>query len=62
MKPRILVVDIPVTASAEEATKLLNAPYEDGYYSDRLVLSGLPEGVGTRAFFRLRTKPEPVYE
>jgi hypothetical protein len=58
MKLRIRVVDIPATATAEEAERLLNEPYAEGYYSDKLVLVGLPEGTGARAFYRLRIKPE----
>jgi hypothetical protein len=58
MKLRIRVIDIPTTATADEAERLLNEPYAEGYYSDKLVLNGLPEGIGARAFFRLRVKPE----
>jgi len=46
------------TATAQEAEELLNAPYADGYYSDKPVSLGLPDGVGARAFYRLRMKPE----
>lgn len=58
MKPKIRVVDIPVTATAAEAEALLNGPCEDGYYPGAIFNLGLPEGVGTRAFFKLRVKPE----
>jgi hypothetical protein len=58
MKVHIRVVDIPTTATAAEAEQLLNAPYAEGYYADRLSQLGLPDGVGIRAFFRLRVKPE----
>jgi hypothetical protein len=54
MKLKIRVIDIPVTATAEEAERLLNALYDDGYYEERLVQNGLPEGIGARAFFKLR--------
>jgi hypothetical protein len=58
MKLRIKIVDVPATATGEEAERLLNAPYAEGYYSDKLVFPGLPEGIGARAFFKLRVKPE----
>ncbi len=58
MKLRIRVVDVPTTAVAEEVEQMLNAPYEDGYYLDRIVQTGIPEGVGTRGLFRLRMKSE----
>jgi hypothetical protein len=58
MKLRIKVVDVPATATAEEAERLLNAPYADGYYSDKLIITGLPDGIGARAFYKLRVKPE----
>ncbi len=61
MKPKIRVVDVPVTATASEAELLLNAPFEDGYYSDKIVLTGLPEGIGARGFFKLRVNPEIRY-
>lgn len=57
-KPRIRVVDVPVTATAAEVEALVNAPYADGYYSDHMVVSNLPEGVGSRFFYKLRVKPE----
>ena len=56
MEKRILVVDIPADATAEETERLLNEPYASGYYLDKLAI-GWP-GVGARAFFRLRVKPE----
>jgi hypothetical protein len=57
MKLNIRVIDIPVNTTAEEAERLLNAPYDDGYYQERLVQNGLPEGIGARAFYKLRIKP-----
>ena len=36
MKKRILVVDIPSDATAEQVESLLNAPYESGYYLTQL--------------------------
>ena len=58
MKLKIRVVDIPITSSAAEAEALLNGPCDDGYYPGAIVSLGLPEGVGARAFFKLRVKPE----
>lgn len=58
MKPKIRVVDVPSNAPAEEVERLLNGPCEDGYYSDKIVFSGLPEGVGVRGYFKLRMKAE----
>ena len=57
-KPRIRVVDLLPTATAGEAEALLNAPCDDGYYLNRLVQTGIPEGVGIRAIYALRLKPE----
>lgn len=53
---RILVVDVPSDATAEQTEELLNAPYAQGYYLDKLTF-GWP-GAGARGFFRLRAKPE----
>jgi hypothetical protein len=53
---RIAVVDIPTDATAEETERLLNEPYASGYYLDKLIFTC--PGVGARAFFRLRAKPE----
>ena len=53
---RILVVDVPRGATAEEAEQLLNAPYDEGYYLDRL-FDGFAEGI-VRGFYKLRVKPE----
>jgi hypothetical protein len=53
---RILVVDIPSDATAEETEALLNAPYSTGYYLDKLIFTW--PGVGARGFFKLRVKPE----
>ena len=53
---RILVVDIPEEATTEEAEQLLNQPYVDGYYLDKLTFTWT--GIGARGFFRLRVKPE----
>ena len=60
MKLRIRVVDIPITATAAQAEVLLNGPYAEGYYSERPIQTGLPEGTGTRAFYKLRAKSEPL--
>jgi hypothetical protein len=57
MKPKIRVIDIPTTATAEEAERLLNGPCADGYYSDKIV-TGLPDSVWARAIFKLRANPE----
>ena len=51
---RIKVVDVPSTATAEEAEAILNALNPDEYYLDKIVLTGIPEGVGARAFYRMR--------
>jgi hypothetical protein len=32
MEPQLLVVDVPITASAEDATAMLNEPVARGYY------------------------------
>jgi hypothetical protein len=37
MEKRILVIDIPATATAEETEHLLNEPYERGFYLFRMV-------------------------
>ena len=58
MKPCNRVIDVRTTASADEPERLLNAPYEDGYYSEKIVLTGLPDGIGARGFFKLRVKLE----
>jgi hypothetical protein len=58
MKSKIRVVDIPTTATAAEAEALLNGPHDDGYYNTRIIQTGLPEGIGTRAFYTLRVKSE----
>ncbi len=50
---RIRVVDVPVDASAELSERLLNAPYDAGYYLDQL-MSG--RGGGIRAIYRLRMR------
>ena len=55
-KKRIRVIDIPNDATAEQAEGLLNAPYEDGFYLDKLIFTW--SGVGARAFYKLRVKPE----
>ena len=60
MKLRIRVIDVPANATAGQAEALLNAPYQDGFYLDKLIQLGLPDGVGTRGFFRLRMRPEHV--
>lgn len=52
MMKRILVVDIPTDATAEQAEALLNAPYADGYSLDQSLWSG--PGIGARVIFRLR--------
>jgi hypothetical protein len=57
MKKKIRVVDIPTGVGAEELEALLNSICEDGYYSSKLVQTGLPEGIGMRAFFTLRANP-----
>ena len=53
---RILVVDVPESATAEEAEQLLNAPYANGYYLDKLTF--VWPGIGARGFYRLRSRPE----
>ena len=53
---KILVIDIPETATAEQAQQLLNEPYAGGYYLDKLTFNW--SGIGARAFFRLRAKVE----
>ena len=54
---KIRVVDVPSTSSASEAETTLNAACEgEAYYLDKIVFSGLPEGVGARAFYRLRVR------
>lgn len=50
-KPMFRVVDVPLTATADEMEKLLNGPAEDGYTLQSLSLSW--QGVGARAVFRL---------
>jgi hypothetical protein len=55
-KKRILVIDIPANATADESEELLNSPYAEDYYLGEL-LTGWP-GVGARAFFKLRSRPE----
>jgi hypothetical protein len=63
MKPRIRVIDIPTTATAEEAETLLNGPCADGYYSDKIITNTpLPDGVWARAIFKLRANPERFVE
>jgi hypothetical protein len=62
MKPRIRVIDIPTTATAEEAERLLNGPCADGYYSDKILTTGLPDSVWARAIFKLRANPEKFVE
>lgn len=57
-KPKIRVVDVAIGATAAEVETLLNAPCEDGYYASAIFNTGLPEGIGTRAFYKLRVKPE----
>ncbi len=56
MQKRIAVVDIPTDATAEEAERLLNAPYSEGFYLDKLIFTW--PGVGARAFYRWRVKSE----
>jgi hypothetical protein len=53
---KILVVDVPESATTEEAEQLLNAPYDRNYYLDKLTFTWA--GIGARAFYRLRSKPE----
>jgi hypothetical protein len=62
MKARIRVVDVPITATAEEVERLLNAPYEEGYYTYSQAHLNLPEGVTMRAFYKLRVQPEKFQE
>jgi hypothetical protein len=57
-KKRIRVVDVPVSAPADEAERLLNAPFDEGFYLEKTVQTGLPEGIGTRGFFKLRMRGE----
>lgn len=58
MKERktIRVVDVPLDATAEQAEQLLNAPYEDGFYLDKLIVTW--PGVGARAFFKRRVRQD----
>jgi hypothetical protein len=56
VEKRILIVDVPPDATADQAESLLNAPYESGYYLDKLTFGW--DGVGARAFYRLHVKPE----
>ncbi len=51
---RIAVVDVPGTATAEEAEQLLNAACDRGYY----VLSIVPGLTGVRAFLGKRRDPK----
>jgi hypothetical protein len=51
---QIKVIDIPEGATAEEAERLLNEPYQSGYYLDKLIFTC--SGVGARGFYRLRVK------
>lgn len=52
---QIMVIDIPEKTTAEEAERMLNEPYQNNYYLDRIL--PWPHGVGARAFFRLRLRP-----
>lgn len=54
MKKIILVIDVPASATAEEAEQILNKPFEEGYYLERLQPKG--GDLSARAFFKLRTK------
>ena len=51
MEPRALVIDIPETATSEDATRALNAPGEDFFLVQVLPIAG-----GHRAYLR-RYKP-----
>ena len=53
-KKHILVIDIPLDATAEAAELLLNEPYMRGYYLQAI----FPGQTEARAFFRLRVRPE----
>lgn len=56
VEKRIVVVDVPGTATTEQAEHLLNAAFAQGYY----VLAIHPgEDGGARAFFNKRTRTEP---
>lgn len=50
-KPIFRVVDVPLTATAEEMQKLLNDPTDDGYTLQSMSYSW--PNVGCRATFRL---------
>jgi len=39
MMPQLLVVDVPITASAEDATAMLNEPVARGYYLRSVTVS-----------------------
>lgn len=53
---RIKVVDVPENATAQETEDLLNAPYSEGFYLDKLIFTW--PGVACRAFYKLRVKQE----
>jgi hypothetical protein len=55
MLKKILIVDIPASASAEETERLLTEPLEQGYYLK--IIFPWP-GVGARAVYPLLAKRE----
>lgn len=54
----IRVVDVPEGATAEDAERLLNAPYEDGFYLMQITAgsNACVQGTAYRAFYKRRTR------
>jgi hypothetical protein len=49
---KIRVIDVPANVTAEQAERILNEPYEAGYYLDKTFLG--MDGAGIRAVYRQR--------
>lgn len=52
----VLVIDVPMDTTAEEAAALLNEPLQRNYYLTSVLGWSEVPGVGARAFFKLRVK------
>jgi hypothetical protein len=54
-RPKIRVVDVPTDTTAEQAEQMLSAPYDEGYYLDKLV-AAWSETIRVRAIYRARQR------